>query len=855
MSNGDPLGLLQKEPKKDPLGLLEPPKPPPEPGVLEQAGKWVGERAKDVGRFVSDPKKLGRLTFEIAGAGAGSALGSGTAPVLGTIAGGALGWGFGDKLADIIWGERLPPEKAGKPGPQLWQSAKDVGTGLAYEVAGKGMDIAGRGIGTAVDVLKGIRRPSGLMPWMTGKVEDLATKQAAKKIAAATSKVPAVETQVGKNIEATQKLETDIPGLRFNVGQQTGDPNLLSLARQQSQTPGAGAALSGESVTAQNEAIREYIKHDIRGGMRGNVKDFMAAVQAEQDRLAGKTVATGAAAESEATKIAGRGEQEVGAGLLEKAQQGKILGSKEAKRLYGKIPEDLKIDATPLWEKVDNLFGGFDALTQRLGATPTGPMARIREAMKPELVDATGKRMAPTIDMPAELTMKQIKDFRSQVSAAQRGALVNRDYELAYNLGQLKEGINDTLNLAAESGEGAGIEALKKATSYWRDVYIPKFRQGPTGKILGVSRTGEQVIPESSIGGQFFKSGKGAAEAADNFNYVFGKDPEAKGFIRDYASQSLLLFARNPATQELESKRITRWLYQHATALEKHGLKGEFGSLQKAMKMADEARGTEMAFNKTSLAKSLNVDPDRAIANALMTGTGRKQSIQRLQEMVRLAKQDKTGSAILGLKAGIGDYFQRQTLVTARDLAGNKLESLAKMDRFTEEFRPALRQSGLYSPYELKAFDNVHRAVQAITQRVSPGFVGSPTAEIWSRIAASGASVAAGHMGVYGAARGIFEIPGRYFREKVDEALARAVFDPRYAAAISGLVFNVKKLPAQRAAKIFTQQMVTLGLMVKERPKAINRMTPRAPSSYEMGPTVTGTGLTPAYEHSKYESE
>jgi hypothetical protein len=454
--------------------------------------------------------------------------------------------------------------------------------------------------------------------------------------------------------------------------------------------------------------------------------------------------------------------------------------------------------------------------------------------------------------------MKQIKDFRSQIGATQRSALVNRDYELAYNLGQLKDGVNDTLKLAAESGEGAGIEALKKATAYWRDTYVPKFRQGPTGKILEVGRTGEQAITDSSIGGQFFKPGKGASEAADNFNYVFGKDPEAKELIRDYASQSLLKYARNPATGELESKRIASWLYQHGTALEKLGFKGEFGSLQKAMKMADGARGVELAFNKTSLAKSLNIDPDRAIAQALMTGTGRKQSIQRLQEMVRLAKQDKTGSSMLGLKAGIGDYFQTQTLTAARDLAGNRLVSLAKMDRFMDGFRPALKQSGLYTPYELKAFDNVHNAIQAIARQQSPtpGFVGSPTPEILARMAASGTSIALGHMGIYGASLGIFQRIIKFVvKERVDEALARAVFDPRYAAAISGLAYNANKLPAQRAAKIFNQQMLTLGLMAKERPKAINRMIRPDPSTYEMGPTASGTGLMPTYNHPQYESE
>lgn len=859
----DPLGLLTEEPPKevqppkDPLGLLEtPPAPAAKPGVVEQAGNLVKEGAKGVGRFVSDPRKLGRLVFEMGGAAAGGALGSGAAPVAGTLAGTALGYAFGDKLADIVYGERLPPEKARKAGPQLWQSTKDVGTGLVYGGIGKAMDLAGRGLYAGEEAVRGIRG-SGLMPWMTGKVEDIAEKQAAKRIAGAATKAPVgspLETQIGKNIEGAEKLETEIPGLQFNVGQRTGDPNLLSLARQQSQKAGAGTGESGKSVMEQNEAMGNYIKQHIRGG--GKVDDFLASIQGEQNRLAGETATTGAAAESEATKLGGMGEQEAGAGLLEKAAQGRKTGARRAKELYENVPEDLKINATPLWDKVDNLFGNFDALTQRLGATPTGPMGRIREAMKPELVDATGKRMAPTRDMPAELTMRQIKDFRSQISAAQRGALVNRDYELAYNLGQLKEGINDSLGEAAETGQGEAVNALKEATKYWRESYIPKFRQGPTGKILAPTRTGEPAVPESAIGGQYFKSGKGAAEAADNFNYVFAGDPEAKEFIRDYASQSLLKYARNPATGELESKRIASWLYQHATALEKHGLKREFGSLQKAMKVADEARGAEMAFNKTALARTLNEDPEKAISTALMTGTGRKQSIQRLQEMVKLARVDKTGSAMAGLKAGIGDYFQKLSTV-ARDIRGNPLASFAKMDRFMEGFRPALKQSGLYSPYELKAFDNVHKAIQTIAQQQRPtaGFAGSPTVEILSRVAASGTSVAVGRMGIYGASLGIFQkILKGVIGERVDEALAKAVFDPRYAAAISGLAYNAKKLPAERASKIFTQQMATLGLMAKERPKAINREVRPEAASYESGQPIRAPGAAPI-DHSKYETE
>jgi hypothetical protein len=270
--------------------------------------------------------------------------------------------------------------------------------------------------------------------------------------------------------------------------------------------------------------------------------------------------------------------------------------------------------------------------------------------------------------------------------------------------------------------------------------------------------------------------------------------------------------ARNPVTGELEAKRVAQWVYQHNTALVKFGMKEDFSSLQKAMKIADEAKSAEYAFNKSAIAKALNVDPDRAIAEGLMTGTGRKQSVARLQELVRIAKQDKTGSALDGLKAGIGDYFQKSTTLTARDLAGNNLESYAKIDKFVKEFRPALRASGLYSDAELNAFDNVHRALGAIAQQARPNaaFTGSPTFELFSRLAGGGASVVMGRIPGVGVARSLWEMVSGRLEKQINEAVSRAIFDPRYAEAINRLAINMKKSP-EKAAEIFTRRIAVFG--------------------------------------------
>lgn len=763
-----------------------------------------------------------RMVYQGLGATAGGIMGSGAGPG-GTAAGGALGYAIGNKAADIVMGpEEDRKETAGTLTGELTSSAKDVGIGLLYELIGMGATFGGRAVGNTADLVKIVKDAGGIKKAIERGVESLAQKQAGKKIAAATSKAGAAEAAIRSNTAKNEALEEAIPGLRFNLGQKGGDPNLLSLARQKGQQPGLGTTMSNESVMAQEQAIKDFIQNDIRGG--GTVDDFLAAIQNEQKRLASGTVRAKTAAESEAAAITGREAQETGAGLLEIARKGKQTSSKTAARLFNEVPEDLTVDATPLWNKVQELFGGFDKLTQRLSATPTGPMDRIRKAMTPQEEEAStllGPSDKPISraakEPPQDLTVGQIKDFRSQMSTAQRNAISSGDYELAYKAGLLKDSVNDTLTLAAQSGKGDAVEKLKAATDYWRDIHIPTYRQGVTGRILQTDRTGAQKVLDSSIGGEYFKSGKGAAEAAADFNRTFGADPKAKGLIKDYASQSLLKYARNPVTGELDSLRIARWLSQHSDAIKAYGIEKDFANLKKAMSLADAARETEATFNKSSLAKALNIDPDAAIKEVLMTGTGRKQSIQRLKELVRIANSDTTGAALAGLKAGIGDYFQNEITITTRDLAGKKLESLAKIDKFMEAFRPALKDSGLYTPKELKAFDNVHQAVAAIgqQQRPHPGYSNSTTSDLLSRAAASGTSVVLGRFGIYGTALKAYSLLERPIREQIDDAVVRAVFDPRYADLIAGLASDIKKTTATKAAERFTRRVAVLGAIAK----------------------------------------
>jgi hypothetical protein len=831
---------------------------PPGIGVVDSIGNYLTKTGKDVYETVTSPEKATRLGLEMLGAGVGGVIGSGAAPVAGSIAGGALGFAAGRKAGDLLWGERLPPEKANKALPQVWQSMKDTGEGLLYEAVPPGLAKAGQVVEGGLRLAKNMyaKGPgTAIAGAVNTGIKKHAERQAAKEILSKSSASPKIQEMIEKNIPESQSLETQIPGLQFNIGQKTGDPNLLGLAQTQSVTPGAGTAYANMSMAEQNEAMRNVIKERVRG--RGDTGNFTLAVQKKQQGLADEVTRTKQAAEDIAAGKEGATAQEIGQELNPKIAKERATAAQEAERLYGKVPEDLEINAQPLWDKVKSVFTGYDELTQRLSATPTGMMSRVRKAMKPDekdfieelnntlgvghtghFVDAYGNPIKAPASLPPTLTMKQIKDFRSQVSTFQREAIVNRDFTLAENLQQLKDGVNDTLRVAAETGQGEGIKALSDATKFWRETYIPKFREGSTGKILSQAKTGERTIEPSSIGGHYFKpdKAKGAAEAADQFNYIFKDDPEAKGLISDFAAQDLLREGRDPVTRELKTKKIETWLYQHKNTLDKFGLTSEFSDLQKAMKLADTAKGTEGIFNKTSLARSLNKNPDFAIEAALANP---KESIRNVQMMVDLAKSDP--AAMDGLRAGIADYFQRKINLTARDIKLRNEQSMKRIDDFIVYYKPALEQSKLYTPEQLKAFDAVHQAMQKISQQqyVVAG-KNSQTAGLLARMGDMiGVSTHAGPIRFYGIAKKF----SKYFvKDEVEEALAKAVFDPRYAEAISGLIQNVEKLPANQARKIFNQNVIAIEAMGQVEPARVNKMKAK-----------TGGLLTGDVDHSKYE--
>ena len=729
--------------------------------------------------------------------------------IMGGPALGAIGYDLGEQTADTLSGE--------KPWGMYKPNKDNLLKGAAYSLGGRLLEPAFAGVGKAIGY--------GQELWNLGR-EGIAKRKAANLLAAERSPGAGVQEQVAKNLDKAEEIRA--AGIPLNHAQATGDPNLLAAARAQMQDKGWGTARSAESVMGQNRAL--YDKVDEIAGV-GDPQDFMAQARARQEGITGRTKEAQDALERRGTQIEPENEpMEVGSRLRDTAKEGRKASAQEAEKLKAKIPDDMRLDSTPLWDQVHEMFGDYNTLVDRLESTPAGSMRRVQTQLAPKeefekggmfengLFDANGNmtRIDKGDVLPNEITMRDLRKFQSQVTTGQRMAQARGDHELAFKFGQLDRGVNETL-AGAEGAEAP----LKEFQAYWRDQHVPTYRHGATGKILERDYTGQWRVADSSVGGRFFKkdSATGAAEGAESFKRAFGNDPEAVGLVRDYAAQDLLRFARNKVTDTLEPNKIATWLYDHKETLGRFGLGDTFGDFQLAAKAAKDAMGKEAEFNATALGRLLgkNTDVNKVIGELMTSGGGSKETIFRLTDLVKIGKQDPTGAALDGLRAGIARVGRQIMEAGMKDTAGVGLPKFKAFENFYKNWRQAFEVSGLYDRAALKGWDTINDALTAISRQANPhpGFTGGPTAELLSHVTTEGISKVGTALGMPGliTRMGLGWLRGQG-KERVEKALADAMFgDPRYAEALSNLSTAGNKVQSRDAVDKFFNKIDALDLL------------------------------------------
>jgi len=740
-----------------------------------------------------------RPAIEGTGAGIGAAVGglagapTGPGAALTTVAGGALGYGMGAQLADIILGDR--PTKNLKD--ETKQSLSDLATGATYEMGGQ---LAGAAVVPVTKAaLKYGRHP---VQAVRGDLERFVLRGAGREIDAATTQSGPVAAQAAKNAAETSALEKRIGrGWKVGLGQASGDPKLLALQRRLQMNVDTAKALNTENVMQSNQALRDYLDKTLKGG--GTVDDVISALEKQGISVGNQAQALSRNAEMTAGSLVGQSKEAAGSTLREGADTVKSVLRGKAQDLYSKVPSDMQIDSTPLYRTIQEMGGDFDPAFQRLSATPTGTMNRARNALEPEPSTILGADGLPynsprmQMDIPERMTFKQIQDFRSQVTQAERAAKASGDFDLARKYGQLRKGVDDTLTLAEQTGQGEGVQALRDANRFYREQYVPTVRQGATSRVLAKDRTGATRVENALVGNEYFKPGSKGVAAADSFNRTFGNDAAAREAIKDHAANDLLNYARNPLTGEINSGKVAAWLNKHKDAIDRLNLGNEFSDVQIAAQAAEKARGMETQFTKSRFGKVLQSDPDKAM-EYLFSGDNVRNSVKTMDDLVKFTRSDP--AARQGLKRAFADMMMKKMETHAQDMAGKRMLGAAKGQDLLRKFEPAMRK--LYSPDEMQAIKDVHRAIEIgnrINKSVS-GVAGSQTTDLF----ATAHKAASNYLPLgpkFRVARALFSgLKGKY-QSEVNEYVAKAMYDPALAKQLVDLANLAKTKGVDIAAK------------------------------------------------------
>jgi hypothetical protein len=299
---------------------------------------------------------LGSATGIIVGGTAGTA-GGPAAPATvpaGAIAGSGLGYAIGDEIADLLqewlgYYEPLPIMM------NLQEAGENVLEGTAYEAGGYALGPAAKLAGKGISKIPGVGRMGKWVGSLFPKTDKRAQKAAGEVLSAFTNKGPIV----AKNIEEARAIEELIGGnFKFDLGQLTGDVNVVKFMREGINDAGDLAVAQAEQAAINTRAINDFIK---KSKGKGTTKDFIKPLSSKEDLIAdAEAIAKSNLEKQQAVKTSQVGSMDIGGTIRSEMEAGETAARKKASEMFDKVPNQKQI--------VDDLYDEFNKIMKPMHA-------------------------------------------------------------------------------------------------------------------------------------------------------------------------------------------------------------------------------------------------------------------------------------------------------------------------------------------------------------------------------------------------------------------------------------------------------------------------------------------------------
>lgn len=419
-------------------------------------------------------------------------------------------------------------------------------------------------------------------------------------------------------------------------------------------------------------------------------------------------------------------------------------------------------------------------------ALPKNIMSRLRKAISP-------KNKAPLTYGDLWQVRKPLSDAISKARAEDQGAIVGRLVGLKNSLDK------ETEYLAIEGGPAAA--RAQEALSFYKNEYVPRFKQH-IGDAYRRAIRANKPWPGTVVGRKFLYPGGGVTESAQQLKRIlFGyQNPQqAMSLVKDHIMSDVAdmmvnkegQIALNRLDRYLQNRNIRELLKQFPDVQKdlydlRYKVKNNLG-IQANLRFTKAK--SEKELKRSAARFFVTNDPEKAIGSVLVSSD----PDNNMRQLVKLAKQDKTGDAIKGLRVALSNYID-ETVRVPRPEAGLDV-SLAKMSNLLETKRTRKAISQIYSPQEISQLDRVVEMLRRVDNINKQVTAGSPTAPIQEALNRARVVLAATYGIVKG--KGIFAISGWMAKilgldpvQKANMLLRDTMIDPELAKT---MLMEIKK--------------------------------------------------------------
>ena len=518
--------------------------------------------------------------------------------------------------------------------------------------------------------------------------------------------------RVQELVSDPQKAAADIESLKgteLSPSARTDEPALMALEQAVlKESPSEMTRVSiKRSESIQN--LSDTIKRS------GNIRDTRSFAKAKVDRL-------NSAMDARIEKAA----DDAGADLLALGSPDEISASIAVRESLEKALADARVQEDQLWSAIQQKVRGpvtktlskYKQLDDTLASSQKDDMPASAKALIGPQIKRRTKR--GTRAKVKKTTVQELYGLYRKLGEEATAARAAGQFNKARVAGELRASILQDLDSFSAGGEvGNSLRAAREYSAALNS----KFTQGPVGKILRFAREGIERVPEEMTLRASIGTGKIPAKLAARAIQRAADDATVMEGISEFLKAEFLKTAVDPNTGRVRAGSADSFIRKYdeifelvpGTRLQIQSARSSEDVLRRVTKVTDAARKNLDRPAVSTTALLLNAPVDREIASILRSPNPQG----TMKQIVAMAKKDKTGNALEGLRAGMSEYLiDSITSQSALDIQGKPVIKGIKLSNMLQDSNITDSLALLFNPKEVQQIKSAAQQMAAIERLV-----------------------------------------------------------------------------------------------------------------------------------------